>query len=216
MSKINITIPTSWGGVSLNQWRDLLEVASDRGLSDIELNIEILSVLTGIPSDEILGYGLSDVSEMLRQITFIGTPPEPEKKIKNSYLIGGVKYNVFKKMTEITTAQYIDFQSYSKDMDKNVAEILACFLIPEGHKYNEGYDIDETIKAIKGNDGINVREALGLMSFFGKLLVKSIRSSLVSSKKIAKKMTQTTNLKKTEKEKIQKKLKILDSFGSLF
>lgn len=217
MSKNKIEIPTSWDGVSISKWKKLMELGKGaENMRSEEFNIEVLSIMTGMSVEEIENLPLVTVQSLLSSISFINQPPTPDKsRIKRSYTINGKKYVVFKNLKEITTAQYIDFQSYSKDMDKNISEILAIFLIPEGHKYNEGYDIDETINDIEDNDTLGIGAVLGLMSFFGKLFLRSIQNSLAYSKKAVKKMTQTTTLTKTEMEELDKNLKTLDSFGSL-
>lgn len=209
-----IRIPKDWNGVSIDQWKEMVEVAQEEGLSPIDLNIEFISILSGIEVDDILALPLGELGKINKEIEFIGTAPEPAKDVKKSYKIAGKKYNVFKNLGEIQTSQYLDFQNYSRDMDKNIGEILAVFLIPDGHKYNDGYDLDETIKAIKGNDGIHVRDALALMSFFGSLFLKSILSSLQYSTKEVRKMMK--DLKKIDPEMhkdLENKLRDLYSSG---
>lgn len=204
MSVKSITLPTGWDGVSLNQWQKIIELSQEE-LEPVDFNIELLSILSGVPSEEIYTYPLTDVQRMINSIAFINTNPNEDKvKIKKEYTIAGKKYKLFKKISEITTAQYLDFQSYSRDMNKNIGELLAVFLIPSGLKYNEGYDLEETIEDIKGNDGISVRDAMSLMSFFGKEFLVSTLSSLKYS------LTKTQKVMKELKEKDPEKAKELE------
>ena len=47
----------------------------------------------------------------------------------------------------VTTAQYVDFINYSKTSD--IVKMLSVFMIPEGHKYNDGYDMLEVFEDIQ-------------------------------------------------------------------
>ena len=67
-------------------------------------------------------------------------------------------------MEDMTTAQFIDFNSLINDLDERLPEILSIFLVPKGHKYNDGYDKNTVVKDIA--ERLMVTEALGMASFF--------------------------------------------------
>ena len=101
---------------------------------------------------------------------------------------------------KMTTAQYIDFQNFSKEGEKKLIEVLSCFLIPKGKKYNEDYDILEVQKSLR--DYLTIPNCLALSAFFLAKFNRSIKGMLIYSKWIAK-----IRLKKgKEKQEILKKI----------
>ena len=101
---------------------------------------------------------------------------------------------------KMTTAQYIDFQTFSKEGEKKLIEVLSCFLIPKGKKYNEDYDILEVQKALRNY--LTIPNCLALSAFFLAKFNRSIKGMLIYSKWIAK-----IKLKKgKEKQEILKKI----------
>ena len=48
----------------------------------------------------------------------------------------------------ITTAQYVDYQNYMKEEHIDLQKVISVFLIPEGHNYNDGYNMKEVIADI--------------------------------------------------------------------
>ena len=106
-----------------------------------------------------------------------------------------------KDFRHIITAQYIDYLSFVKDAERNVPQILSCFLVPKGCKYNEGYDIVEVQQAIR--DCMSVADALALAAFFLRRYVDSIKVSLTFSRRLLRR------LKGKEKERLEERLEAL-------
>ena len=60
--------------------------------------------------------------------------------------VNGREYYFDGLLGKITTAQYIDFQNYQKNNDEQKS--FSVFIIPKGHKYNDGYDIEQVFNDI--------------------------------------------------------------------
>ena len=95
----------------------------------------------------------------------------------------------------VTTAQYVDFTNYSKSND--ISKMLSVFMIPEGHKYNDGYDMLQVINDINDLPVTVVNDAA---FFFGRhfsVFMKTFQS--YSIKQIKK-----TNMPKEVKKNLIK------------
>lgn len=88
----------------------------------------------------------------------------PDKEPKGEYILDGRKYILHKEIEKMTTAQYIDFTNLAKEAGKHTIETLAVFLIPDGHKYNDGYDIEQVHRDIR--DHLNAVEGNAMLFFF--------------------------------------------------
>ena len=49
----------------------------------------------------------------------------------------------FLDLTKVTVAQFIDYQNYIKETPVKFEKVLSVFIIPEGHTYNDGYDLQQ-------------------------------------------------------------------------
>ena len=92
--------------------------------------------------------------------------------------LAGEKYDVCTDLHNFTVAQYIDFQTFyaqRKDNANILASLLACFIIPRGHGYAEGYDVNDLkMKIINGLDILTAEE---LLFFFLKRYLLSMRAT---------------------------------------
>ena len=123
---------------------------------------------------------------------------------------------VIKDLSKINVAQYVDFQNFVKlPLKEGMEKILSIFLIPEGCKYNDGYDIIDVQKEIRKN--LSFRVAEGLLSFFmekyGTLLIHSLVYCRRQVKK-TKDPEMMEKLEKTEKEVQQKLDSLIHLIGS--
>lgn len=196
-------IPLKWYG-------RIKEIMSDDMLSDAERDIAFLSVLCDVDEKEIWNMELQDV-QSLRFEAMRNNNQLPKGIVPNNIKIGDMELDVVKDISAIKYNQYVDFQTYFKDIEDNRAEILSVILIPKGHKYNDGYSIQELIEAI--NDNITIHQFNVILNFFLEGLRKSTTSSLISLALMMKmKSWMTRNKKEREAYKaLAKELKHLQS-----
>ena len=167
-----------------NEIVKLCETEMDEG----DRKVKIVAILTGLTDDEVLALPLTDFTECCAKAKFIDLPcPETLiPSVSKSYPVGGFNLVPVTDMRKVTTAQYIDFLSFSKDKEHNIVEMLSCFLVPKGMDYNEGYDILDVHTAIK--EEMSVAEVLALLAFFFGSWTRSIHSTLSYSERMARRV----------------------------
>lgn len=148
------------------------------------LNVRILSILTDKPEDELLNMSVVDIDKLTGKAAFLLTSPRPDPVAKQ-YAFDRWKLVPVLDIRKMTAAQYIDFQTFAKQPEYRLAEMMSCFLVPAGQKYNNGYDILEVQQAIR--DQMPITTALGLQAFFLRKLRRSTLSTLRCSAKTIKK-----------------------------
>lgn len=141
-------------------------------------NLAILSILTGKSHDELLDMPVPKFRALMDKASFLRRPLRPAP-VRKSYALGDMTLRVVADIDKMTTAQYIDFQTLAKASEDRIAEMLSCFLLPEGHRYNTEYDIAEVQRAIR--EFLPVAEAHGLLAFFFRTSHRSMLSTLRSS-----------------------------------
>lgn len=146
----------SWAMLPIGKYEHIKEIIRD-GVENSD--VEILSVLCDCDVNDILNAPVSKVMQLKKDAMYLNTKLNVKDRLKYKHItIDGVKYVVHTDFKDITTAQYIDFQTFYKDYEKNYCNVLATFIIPEGHQYNDGYDALETAELFREKMPVEVAE----------------------------------------------------------
>lgn len=180
----------------------------DSNEEDINKQVILLSILTDLDEEEILNLKLDEYKQLNQQTDFLLEQPKPNK-IATTYKLGKYELEPMVNMKDVTTSQYIDFQTFIKDQDKYLVELLSIILIPKGKKYAQDYDIYDVQEVIKNN--LNIEDALGLTAFFLTLLNSLIQTMQISCIRKMKKMMK--KMKGEEKKKMQEQIILLEQNG---
>lgn len=155
---------TSYKTLPLGKYLDILDILEDDHTDDVSKRVAVLSILTGKTEDELETMPIMQFAQLSSSSRFleneIPTLSRPIKHIK----AGDYAFNVTTDVKRLSTAQYVDFNSFASDARHKLVEILSCFLIPEGCSYNEGYDIEDVQNCIREN--LNVVDAVAISAFF--------------------------------------------------
>lgn len=169
----------SYATLPLGVYLDIMALCKDKDIEESDRQVRIVSLLSGIDEDTLLRMPIADFKALSVRARFLEDEIPPQRGLTaRTMRLGDMTVAVTTKVTKITTAQYIDFQTFSKDPDR-IVELIACFLIPEGCEYNEGYDIDDVYTAIR--EYLTVTEAHRLAAFFFSRWTRLIGSTLVYS-----------------------------------
>ena len=187
----------NWQQITINDYMELQDIIIREEAVDVEVGI--VALLCGVDEDEIGDLSIVEYQRLRREAQFIATFPEVHNKAPKNITIGDKKYDVVTNMRKLTTAQYIDFQTYLKMGDgvNNLPNLLSAFIVPKGSKYgDESYNIDKLKNDIK--EYLPVTTAFEMCGFFQKAFLNSIKNILFYLELKMRKV-------KTEKEKEVKK-----------
>lgn len=162
---------SKWEDMTIADQLKIKEIGELQMPSDEEKNMMVAAHLAGIHFADMLMMPLESVREYMDNTEFLFHPPVPAKA-RNKYVINGRTYTLFKDPSEMTVAQFISFQQiYREGFENRPAEMLSIFLIPKGHIYNDGYNVNEVMEDMLQ---MNLCDALGVCNFFMKRCWKSI------------------------------------------
>ena len=163
----------------------------ERDGEELDKQVEIIAILADMTTDEVLLLPLSDYAKMAAQSAFLREPCKPTQISEDwtyGYLVPTTDFR------KINTAQYVDFQAFSKNFPASLPELLSVFLVPDGMDYNDGYDVTEVQEVVRS---IPFPDALGLAAFFFGRFLELTRASLTSWEREMK-----TSRSSKEREKI--------------
>lgn len=177
--------------------------ASEEATDDTQRTVSVLAILTGKSEDEILNLSVNEYGRLAQIARFVGTPPR-NVPVRAEYTIGEFTLEPTIKLKTMTAGQFIDFQEYVKDEDKDF-ELLSCLLIPKGCKYCDGYDVEDVQNALR--EHLLTRDALALKSFFVVSSVASLPRILTSSEEVRKILTRKQRREMRKAARVMRSLK---------
>lgn len=127
--------PATWHDITLRQFKQIQEFLAQQ---DEWTTLNLVNLIYNIDAEDLPVHKLKEYS-----LNFL-TEKIPNVKINKTYTLNGTVYNSNYDLTRVTTAQFIDYQNYSKEEHIEINKLLSVFMIPQGYdKYNDGYDIQK-------------------------------------------------------------------------
>ena len=168
----------SWRDVTIYEYFNLVDRLSDEGLTEYEREVILVSFVMGVAEDKVWDMTIGEFKANQLNTAFMKEFNVERDCNFKTINIDGEKYDVCTDLHNFTVAQYIDFQTFyaqRKDNANILASLLACFIIPRGHSYAEGYDVNDLkLKIINGLDILTAEE---LLFFFLKRYLLSMRAT---------------------------------------
>ena len=170
-----IKIIDNYRNLPVGKWLEILELSRDENVDALEQQVKTIAILTGLTDDEVLDLPIMEYKSLASKTKFLEKEYEGKLQIAKSYGLNGMELIPVKDFNKITTAQYVDYQTFSKEGDMYLVQTLSTLLVPKGKKYNDGYDMDAVQQAIR--DNLSVADVVSLYAFFLTKWVKSIKDS---------------------------------------
>lgn len=188
----------TWKDITLRQFNKIQDLLQE---IDEYTTLNIIDVLYDVDSANM--PAMEVMNKYAHSLDFLMTTIPTNEKLKDTYTINQREYNSNINLTQMTTAQFVDYQNYSKENPVDISKCLSVFVIPKGHTYNDGYDLKQVQDDIKDLDMVTINT---LAFFFKKLYILLLETTLLC-------LTQETtqmNIPTQKKEEILNQLKQID------
>lgn len=185
----------TWKDINIKTFKKINKIIKDTNLTDVEKEISLISILFNIDEDDLYDMDLQTLKTYSTQIAFIEEFQPDYGKCPKIEKIGDIEISVDYNLSHFTVAQYIDFMANIQSKEADIARLLACILIPKGHKYNTDYDLEAFINQIEIE--LNIYDAETMLFFY---IIESLRllkrsHKVLMMKAIAKKMARKMGFK---------------------
>lgn len=200
----------SWNDVTIDEFIQIEESYRDTDMSDEDRTLNLIYLLT---DQDPLQMPFSEFKKALSALQFI-KGEVPSNPLKKRYELNGTKYRLMQALDKITTAQYIDYTTYLRNMEEDVdyVNVLSVFMLPEDSvKYNDGYDLENVKKDIRYH--MSIADAKGIFAFFFNFWKHYIQLSLSFLKKRLKKMKRKMQKGTEEYNKLEKVIKEMEALS---
>lgn len=185
----------TWKDINIKTFKKINKILKDTNLTDVEKEISLISIIFNIDEDDLYDMDLRTLKTYSTQIAFIEEFQPDYGKCPKIERIGDTEISVDYNLSHFTVAQYIDFMANIQSKERDIARLLACILIPKGHKYNVDYDLEAFINQIEIN--LNIYDAESMLFFY---IIESLRllkrsHKVLMMKALAKKMARKMGFK---------------------
>lgn len=119
-----------------------LQTLSKTKANDTVKEIMAISILADVSVEDLRALPASKYAKLREGLAFLQKEPPKDAPVIQEITLNGTVYTVCRRMDQITTAQYIDWCTYISG-DRNIVDLYSCFIIPKGHKYADGYDLEK-------------------------------------------------------------------------
>ena len=188
----------TWKDITLRQFNKIQDLLQE---IDEYTTLNIIDVIYDVDSANL--PAMEVMNKYAHSLDFLMTTIPTNEKLKDTYTINQREYNSNINLTQMTTAQFVDYQNYSKENPVDISKCLSVFIIPKGHTYNDGYDLKQVQEDIKDLDMVTINT---LAFFFKKLYILLLETTLLCLTQDMKKM----NIPTEKKEEILNQLKQID------
>ena len=181
----------TWDDITL---KDFYEIKNIMEIQDEYTIYNLIDYIYKVDSSKM------DITELYKySVDFLSEPiPVKNIKIKEKYTINGRKYISNVNLTKITCSQFIDFTNLVRQSPEEFEKLVSVFFIPEGHEYNDGYDMKEVQRDILQLP-IAVVQA---MSFF---MMKEFQTyAVIFQLYLTEEITKMKNIPKEMKDEMEK------------
>lgn len=200
-----ITIKKDWSVITYREFEELTQVLQ-ADIPDHYRVVNLLSILSGWSVDQLESLPLFQFQSLLPNLEFLQSMPENVKH-KDEYTINNRGYILHGYVPMITTAQYLDYTNYIKEAESksespDLVKLTSCFLIPKGHEYNDGYDMNQVWNDIYDMNFNDVRavafflqlQYAALLCISRDYLEKDMKKMKIDKKKIKETITPLNNM----------------------
>lgn len=202
---MEIKIKNNWDDLSWKEYEQLDQILN-ANIPQAFKTVNIISLLSGVSVEELENLPIIEFQRLLPEINFIDTKPNLRSH-QTEYIVNGREYSFVGNVDEITTSQYIDYRSYMNEEVKDVANLMSVFLIPKGHKYNDGYDINQVKSDIGDMCWLDVRAAAFFFRIWLGEYILILKYSLIKELRRLKK-----EKKKEESKKLAQQIKQVEEY----
>ena len=194
----------NWEDINLKTFKELIALYKSNAT-----NLELISLLSGKPAEDL---SLEELKDWINEIKFLEEPYKP-KEIKSEYNIQNKIYKPVVSLKNIKAGQFIDFQTFIKDPEKNIANIAACFLLEKGKTYGDNDPLEEAEFFDKYLKITDYKDIFNFFTVAWKSYTNSIQASLEKEMKktLKKEKNPTMRIKILRAMILMKQTQILGS-----
>lgn len=170
-------IINNYGALPIGWWLRIQRIVRDDALEEIDKQVRTIAELSRLTPDEVLRLPIAEYKRCVAAAEFLTHPIEEDRRRRPAkvYRLAGLELAV-QDMEKMTTAQYIDAQTFIAQGEDGIIPLISVFLVPKGHPYGEGYDVRQVQQAVA--DHLSTEAVFDMTAFFLRRSARSMMRTL--------------------------------------
>ena len=189
MKKIKLIVPENWGDITIEQYQKFMKVL-DSNKKEKQKNLEIVSIFCDIEVELLKKFKLKDLNRISDIIIKMTKDDPSDIAMQKNIEFDGDDYGVIPNMSNMTTGEFIDLETYCENSVDNLHKIMSIIYRKQKDAVdrNDRYEIEDYKPTEEKKDlmlKLPMNYALGVLNFFfhlGDKLIKDSGSYLVRSR----------------------------------
>ena len=141
MKEVKLTIPDKWSDITIETYQKYVEIQEGKG-SEKNKTIKSLALLCNTSTIIVKKMAYKDLLEIMGIIKkLVDTEPDKEE-FKKTFMFYDEEYGFCPNLSNITTGEYIDLETYCKEPIENLHIIMSILYRPISFKRNDRYAIE--------------------------------------------------------------------------
>ena len=142
MKEVKLTIPDNWSDITIGTYQKYVEIQQGKG-SEKNKIIKSLALLCNTSPFVVKKMAYKDLLEIMAIIkNMIDTEPNKEQ-FRKVFEFNGEEYGFCPNLSNISTGEYIDLESYCKEPIENLHTIMSILYRKINFSRGERYSIEE-------------------------------------------------------------------------
>ena len=127
MERLKVIVPDSWKDVTIKQYQQFMTLIESKK-SEQKKMIEGVSIFCNIETKVVKQMALKDLKKIYDIIVKMVDTENTDDKIEKQVLFNNKKYGLIPNMSEMTTGEFIDLETYCADNVINNLHKIMCVL----------------------------------------------------------------------------------------
>ena len=141
MKEIKLTIPDRWSDITIETYQKYVKIQEGKGTEKTKV-IKSLALLCNVSPFVIKKMAYKDLLEIMAIIKkMIDTEPKKEE-FKKTFIFNNEEYGFVPNLSGISTGEYIDLETYSKEPIENLHTIMSILYRKITNKVNKRFAIE--------------------------------------------------------------------------
>ena len=141
MKEVKLTIPDKWADITIETYQKYVKIQEGKG-SEKNKVVKSLALLCNTSPFIVKKMAYKDLLEIMGIIkNLIDTEPDKEE-FRKRFTFNDQEYGFCPNLSNITTGEYIDLESYCKEPIENLHIIMSILYRPISFKRGERYAIE--------------------------------------------------------------------------
>ena len=136
---MKLIIPTDTSEITLGQLQGLADI-EEADIDTLERQKRSISLLTGVDRETLDRFRLSDLEMVYDKLLSLS---KKDNRLIKFVTLEGVKYGFHPNLSEITTGEFADLDTYCKELNKNLHKVMAVLYRPVVKEKYGKYDIEK-------------------------------------------------------------------------